>query len=319
MKAKLLIYTFLSLGIFNSLSAQDFVPFPTDSAHWQVLGTCTDYSAPGSPYMYNTQEIIKVGFDSLIGGNHFAILYFDYQNPNLEDEKLAFIRQSGNKIFIKPAINFLYAPTEDYIDTSEYLFFDMDLQVGESFYSHQPFLPNLTDSVDNWRSVVNIDSIELLNGEYRKRWELSPNINWCNSNLYFIEGIGFGYDEPFFVDYICLFPEYELGCGNHSFRFYQNEEHLLTTVIVNTEEIEKSPIIQLSPNPAVNSVFLTFEDGTFLSDWTYGIYDLSGNQLEQGYLKSNTIEISQLPEGIYILLLKNDNYQLQKKIVKMKD
>lgn len=88
-------------------------------------------------------------------------------------------------------------------------------------------------------------------------------------------------------------------------------------------KIEKLPNLQISPNPASNTISISY----FLpqeTDFTIEIYDVFGKklkQVKQGYKKKGEyqlyINLSFLQNGVYLCVLKTSQYVVSKKIVKI--
>jgi hypothetical protein len=66
------------------------------------------------------------------------------------------------------------------------------------------------------------------------------------------------------------------------------------------------------PNPATTK--LSIESNTIYNHFC--ILNLYGQQILEGYLQANEINISQLPKGLFILKLANDKEYVQVKFIK---
>ncbi|MEM1324140.1 MAG: T9SS type A sorting domain-containing protein, partial [Bacteroidota bacterium] len=93
--------------------------------------------------------------------------------------------------------------------------------------------------------------------------------------------------------------------------------------LVLTNQVFVQPEVQLSPNPASDYLRLTFEHEFAAEDnAVVAIYSLEGRLLFQQNIAVNEgynnteIQLTQLPEGLYILRLRGNNLELSKRFVK---
>lgn len=72
---------------------------------------------------------------------------------------------------------------------------------------------------------------------------------------------------------------------------------------------EKFPFLQISPNPAVTILNISGEKNLFRQA-IYNVYDISGKRIMHGKVAGNEdsfqLDVSHLPQGIYVLSLQND-------------
>jgi len=94
-------------------------------------------------------------------------------------------------------------------------------------------------------------------------------------------------------------------------------ENYLFTVgdCVGIDDIEARSAFKLSPNPANDFVRITLEDELIAEDAFINIYDLSGQLLLQKALNKNTIDVSELVSGIYLLEVSQENINHYKKLI----
>ncbi len=91
------------------------------------------------------------------------------------------------------------------------------------------------------------------------------------------------------------------------------------TDLVSIKQIKESIDFYVYPNPASEKIFLE-TDATIRGDFYVCILSMEGKELiKQTPIENNqhkyTIDISTLPQGVYILSVKSDQFQLHKKIV----
>jgi len=92
----------------------------------------------------------------------------------------------------------------------------------------------------------------------------------------------------------------------------------LSTSIANVENIPK---IKLFPNPTSESVTISLPETFDLQNTQYQLMDLQGKVLWGGVIQHDffLVNLSELPEGIYVLRLKTDEGIFQHRIVKVAD
>lgn len=96
---------------------------------------------------------------------------------------------------------------------------------------------------------------------------------------------------------------------------YNWTTQFLADVISSTPSFLSNDEWRLFPNPIRNGSFLSFEGNEFVD---YSIVSITGQIVQQGKLDgkdSNTLQINNVKTGIYLLLLKNDNQILTRKIM----
>lgn len=95
-----------------------------------------------------------------------------------------------------------------------------------------------------------------------------------------------------------------------------------TTTFVNNEQeceelhitsIEDNNAIKIYPNPATEYIVISLEH-----DFAYELFEMSGKRLNFGFFNKglNSLDVSELTRGIYLLKFKFDNSTLIKKIIK---
>ncbi len=134
-----------------------------------------------------------------------------------------------------------------------------------------------------------------------------------------IEGIGNTY---------FMFPTYD-GTMNGPLRCYQDNnidiflnpfhgdygwnQQDCEEIITSVEEMEFGKEVVVYPNPIKSNFSVINLHHTA----NYKILNINGNLLKQGIISaSNTINIEELPQGIYFIELKNEDFRIVKKIIK---
>lgn len=197
----------------------------------------------------------------------------------------------------------------------EELIYNLNISVGDTLTAN--FDPDLQ------AVVTMMDSIELNDGTYRKRWALSSLEcgNGSFINDYWIEGIG---SENYVFDFIDVFCYFDYG--NHLRCFSNNGNYLYGTpngvncyvpTIISTNEINQNNF-KIFPNPSQDFLNLEYDDNLQVDQ--IEIFDAKGS-LHQSMIsnpKKSKIEIVDFPAGVYFIKIKVANHQLIfKKIIKL--
>lgn len=177
----------------------------------------------------------------------------------------------------------------------ENLLYDFNLELGDII---QPWDWDICTA-----QVVGIDSVELQNGEMRKRLEFEYlEIYFGPENAFWIEGIGSGHGLEYplacYFDYISsLLCYYENG--EKLYDANPDANCLVTFTTINTEEATAPSLARIFPNPSTGLVFLDTEHTLHqVQLWTAQgalLQTLPGNVRE--------IDLSVYPAGIYFLRL----------------
>lgn len=177
----------------------------------------------------------------------------------------------------------------------EFLLYDFGLELGDS----------ITFSSYCSLMVVAIDSVQLNNGEMRKRYEFE-GIDTPYTTTYWIEGIGsdLGLLTHFFN--FCLFDvPAQLLC------FYENEELLYpndppSCFLTQVNDLPDDLKVDIYPNPFEDHITIDDPDFIFKS---VQIFNSVGQLLVTKTLNSsfNKISLHELEIGIYYLNLADEN------------
>jgi hypothetical protein len=290
MKKIILFIVLLSSSYLGK--TQQYIYFPDSSATWSISsiswGTCyrnDSYSIVGDTLINNfTYKKINACGDSVF---------------NLgESEYFCAIRDSAKKwMFVFKG------------QTQALLLYDFSAQTGDTITVNN--ISGDTLKV----TIVNIDSITV-NGRIREKINISQygnvdNYVWES----WIGGIGsthgLFYPSVFVTD-----GGYELNC------FYQNDTLLYSQsgtcgcVIDKTDvsDIEHNKLM-VYPNPFEN--YTTFEFGPSFNFQSIKIFNSQGS-LIKSIQNSNTIDLSNFPDGLYLLYWLEDNKTRIFKLVKGK-
>jgi len=188
----------------------------------------------------------------------------------------------------------------------ESLLYDFNMQINDTFY------------IDSMYGIIvtigSIDSIALLNGEIRKRWNL--NCNGSNDGYFILDGIGMIYG---LLDYsnICLID----GCGTSILCLSRNDTIIYRNPNFSPDTCWYSvsstaqllfEVIHISPNPASTEISIDAKDHQIQK---VSVIDLLGSII---IIKNEPkVDISFLPPGYYFLQIELENHQLvMKRFVK---
>ena len=263
------IYPLLALLLMAggvTMQAQEYESyFGADSTRLNVLQYCIDWVTTG--YMeINTADTVHVnGHDYL----HATPRGFFFENVDLYFRE----ETSTGRLY-------RYFPM---IDEEEVLLCDMTLTVGDTFYH-----------IDYWGmahpSVV--ESVSFENGRKVIRFAL-PYLPWHDA-LTFREGI---FPNNFPIGYLDYYD-----CENNLLCEYKDGEQVFENPEYNTCYIDETSVqeqdlqhVSLYPNPAKETVLI---EGAKASE--VQLYNAFG-QLVKTVKDSNEINMSGLPQGVYLL------------------
>lgn len=327
MKA-LTAFTFVVLFSFFS-KAQDYVPFPEDSAYWlKTTNIARGFGAPSGCYdgtsTYGIQKQIYFTFnDTLIEGLNYRLLKtalvsedmirgsesFDWELANLSeiiDESeniLAYRNDSINKKVFAINLNpdeFTF-PTEE-----EFLWYNFNIEIGDTLSNLSSFYNELFAGGE-----VIIDSIDsvLICDKFHKRF-ITYNCSEMPENpsgdtLKIIEGQGYGVGIPYEFFSLCM--ELSYPCETYEYEFFSKEcddfmaQPFLVTSINHQPLIVNIPIF---PNP--NYGYLNIELNNLEK---IQITDINGKTVLTQIGESNIINTQSLSPGTYLLKAETKNNQ----------
>ena len=280
-------FTLITLFFFFSISnAQNMV---VEGNQWNVV-----VWPSFSPNVTSYSKLI--GEDTTVNNVVYKKVYHssDSLNTNWSFNERYLREDSNGKVYYK------------HWNSDEVVLYDFSLEVNDTF------------NVNEFCSLIvtHTDSIELNNGELRKRLRLEKLDAPFWGEQFWIEGIG----SLFAV--ISHFQFCDTDYGDNLLCFYANGDLLYpeapsSCFITGIEELNTTSNIKIYPNPMTN--FLNIESEEIrLSE--YEIFDLVGKKVLQGALnnETNQIEINTLSSGHYLMVLMGkDGYQYSQKLVKL--
>jgi hypothetical protein len=266
-----------------------------DSVSYFGNSSCWTYKANLYASMFNdfipTTTYGSTQGDTIIN-NHSYLKFYS------ETGSYYAIRQENKKIYAK------------YFDQSqEFLLYDFNVNKGDTIHSaaQRGYISRLP-------IVSDVDSVQLYNGEYRKRFIVNGYDTWT-------EGIGSinGFDYPTreiatcncnsSFELISFAREKVLSFYNTALCAYSNCCQGLTDNVKDIQEQQK--VFDIYPNPTKDVITVKF--GSNIAKSNFELFDLQGKIVISVSIDetNNTIHLNQLPNGIYFYKISADGKSLQ--------
>ena len=255
------IISVLVILFVHSIKAQDYYPFPTEDAHWNIyLSSTCDNDSPPDTFLLQ----YFIDGDTVINDLTYRKLCVENWNlANLIIEPVGGIREEEKRIYYNGQ-GFLGSVQEE-----ELLLYDFTAQVGDTVQHSEKV---------SFRSIIlEIDSIQI-NGAYRKRYKVDNGWMYHNPD-YIVEGIGS--IQNGLLGHISDIPT----CGTHywehvCFRENENIQYLnptfndcnaivLTNSILDKDKTWYNHIHYYMSMGQVNTEVLGFGADTIISDTIY--------------------------------------------------
>lgn len=284
----------LSIGIKSS-SAQVYQSMLGDSTGWYI-----NYY-----YIFFNTDYYWASEDTVMDGKSYKIMNGFHYNRNtyLREDTLS------RQVF--------YRQKQGYKANEDVLIYDFGMQVGDSMLLYNPN-STLLDSV----GFFVLDSIvsENLLADSRRIFYLSKSDG--SDRARWIEGIGSttivnsssGIADTTF-ELTCFFKD---GLHIYASGRYQEYGECELEKFISVEELTDKESPELYPNPALDVLHInTEEPGTF----DFRIYNNQGQLCLSGTLKSRkeSINVKQLPSGVYIIQLNRGDDVFHSRFVKQAD
>ncbi len=298
---KRLILLFVVL-FAQEIKAQEYTPFPTDSAFWFVRF----YEFGDYPEIKNLRFVLKG--DTVINDKKYSKLY----SINSQADNFYFLgglREEEKKVYyIGEFDGSVSCISSSEIKENEILLYDFSLNIGDT-----------VPGCHTWQVVVGYDSV-LVSGRYHKRQKVGGAGVDNDGNIIYeeaddiehnIEGVGTGrgifYPLQFWFEW-----DWELLCFEDSVIDFKNA---CNTVAIENRYLSEQ--IQIAPNPITELSYLQINSSLHLK--RLSIYDLYGRKIRDISINNmNRIPIyrNYFPlSGLYFIRLEStDKVQLTKKI-----
>lgn len=112
----------------------------------------------------------------------------------------------------------------------------------------------------------------------------------------------------YFISSVC--PE----CDEYNPIFYAGfSKEVLGFPYFDQVVLSTSSEIQISPNPVISDIYLDISP----QEYSFMIVDLKGNKISHGKDRTRKIDVSQIPEGIYVLMVKTKKELFYSKFIKI--
>lgn len=289
-------FTILSLLMFTyNSNAQTYVPFPTgaDTAVWFVHSS---YWISGAGYesYYN---FVTYG-DTIFDGLTYTKIYSGDSNTYPVDYYAA-IREENKIIYLRDLDDNSWGVNNISSDT---ILFDFNVQVGD--------IVNWFSFGSGLMEVYSIDSVQVADGTYRKRFDFL-DISGGFVSFQVVEGIGsnLGFIHIPMVG----------GGGTYTDCYFLNGNFVWTfrfgDCYTSTKQINQNSNIKVFPNPTSNNLNIEFENTEQRELMIF-------NQLGQMVLNETSnqvnviLSLEQLSKGFYVLAIRTKEGIFTKKIVK---
>lgn len=316
----------------NTVHAQDYQPFPTKCATWEVY-RCWYFYQPG---WYDKYTFSLDGSDTLYDGNvykkinivehHLPGTIYDSLHPSVF---FGGMRESGKKIYIFQ----IWAS----VDTTSQLIYDFNnTNVGDTIFTNVlSGNPRLYGHI-----VMSTDSVSI-GTNYHKRLLLQDTGSSFNTE-YWIEGVGSSWGLPFATFWSITDNSYDLTCYNTIEQaMYENTTPTYgfcsvplpviscdstspcdtvtiddSTVTFVSDLAQKNMSFILYPNPAQDIVTLNVSNSNG-KDLLLNIYDIQGTLVKHEIVEQSTqnINIRNLNNGIYIVAIKSEDLIEYKRLI----
>ena len=243
---------------------------------------------------------LRIGTDTTINNQVYKSVELIYDSLSTDWQIISFIREdNSNKVFYLQGVN------------PERVIYDFDLAIGDVFEARPEC--NLV--------VTEIDSIQLYNGELRKRLKLDPTTNWgSDDHTYWIEGIGSTHSLNNYDAVFCITDTYfELNCFmNDNELLYSGENANQCWITTPVNDVLYDTNVALSPNPFQDKITISSSEGHPID--RIQIFSSMGQLVRTIQISSNTdeLDMSELGSGAYYILGSLENGDaFSKKLIKV--
>ncbi len=298
------VFLFLLLAMVSTAKAQDYLPLVKDNAEWNIL-----WRATGLPVDIYVTESIGIDDDTLVNEMPYKKLVSklssnDYWQGNLDYELYGIIKE-------EPSGKVYYRPKDQDVD---YLLYDFSMKVNDTAVMYWCQNPDC-------EVHVRIDSIatEYIAGQDRQVFHVSSKDmfgdDWQPLNTW-IEGIG--------ATEGLLYSCHVVNAGGitlHQLLCYHEDDELLymndqynTCLMDYLTSVEENKIPNMFFDRSHSTLWFTSEMEPCNS---VAVFNLQGQQVYfVEKLSADSIDLSELPKGLYIVVARMDDSSNCLKIIK---
>ena len=280
---------------------------PSNAQYQSVFGnTQTSWNIKHQQLFGDYTDSLSVIGDTIINGNFWKKLdcYTFFSNQPV---------LYTNKIFLKEDTNsgkvWGFGPPSD---TTLKLIMDLSLNVGDTFKIYNYYYP--------------VDSIYYVSGKKYVRFDLLIFYPPNNEKFTMIEGTGTNIGICYNINSLPGLNPYLL-CQYKDYQpVYINADSIwggmCKVIITNVNKVENISNVKIFPNPAQNQVNITIDFEKY-DNFDIVISDIQGKTMLNTQLISNksnnqlSIDISQIPQGIYSIKLLSKNFIYHYKFIKI--
>lgn len=286
----ILLFSVISIG---SAFAQQYYPLVKDSASWNyVTVNLALYPWENDTYYTNRYGIFG---DTIINSKSYKkVYYIDCFSQSFDITTSTYYGAVREDSLKKVYLN---------LNSVDYLQYDFQLSIGDTFHYEDPLWPD-----DLY--VNNIDSI-LINGNYRKRYEVYPHYSgWTG---YWIEGIGNTASL-----FLYLFPHGNfnnyLSCYYENFDLIHDPYPQCCEFTTNIESINSNNNLVVFPNPTSKHLNIRFSNE---ENRVIQLYDCQSRLILSKSFDNCDVKLSinDITSGIYILKIIENNSIIERKII----
>jgi len=302
MKKLTTLFLAIFISAFQFINAQEYHPLIEEGKSWDDLNCMQCMVCANSAYRY-----FYAGEDTLINGLTYAKMgsyNFIFGTEVCPPYVIDTIPNSGFRLIHEDIIE----RKVYWLDGSQpVLLYDFSLQVGDAFVSDW-----LTGGYEF--KVVEIEEVEILNGEMRKRW-IFESEEWPTIPRSYIEGIGM--EDGLFGDFIQFEWWTFLACvkiGEEQLWDGGSNSWGGCYGLVGEDEISTGNI-QIYPNPATGFIRISLPKTFEKADLK--IFNALGQLVfETANASENTIvDVSGFERGIYFVLIETEEDVLKEKLI----
>jgi len=286
------------------LCAQTVNHFENESSRWFVADTYPNGNQQNPSFVETVTTIYGFQGDTTVQGEQWFKTYSSFDTTFITSlEYQGLIREENGYV--------LFQDTTSAIDT----LYNFNMELGDSV------LYNFWGQNEEYIHVVDIDSVPI-NGEMYKRLSFDePIFGFVLMDEKWIEGIGsvhgplfplhpeaFSTEAPFSLHLVCTHVNELLYWENQSY------DQCLVNIILEIENADTYNF-DIYPNPSTNQIFIRQQQTT---SGQFFVRDILGKEVLSGSLLSDnqSVDISQLKDGIYVVTVLLDDTTLTKKILK---
>lgn len=276
------------------LSGQVINHFNNLDSKWNVARTYPAANQQNPSFVATTTTVYGFQGDTLINSNQWFKLYST--SDSLFQSNLLYrglLREENNKVF--------YLDTLNQLDT----LYNFSLNVGDSV------LFNLYEMFPEWLQVVNVDSVQISGGYYRRLKFAEPTMHACDElNEIWIEGIG-SIHGPLFPKFpvkssnemsdsmlvICTFSNNQLVWQHQSYT------SCYVNIVLSVDQLELSDF-KIYPNPFTNRIHI---ENFGLQQYELTLLNSLGQTVKRTQVNGGNqiIDLTELKAGIYFLSINN--------------